>query len=111
MTGKRIRVAAALLIVAVLVVLAIHLVPVYLRNHELQAYVSDMTRTAGEAPDVVLRQRILDKAASLELPVTDSGIQIRRQEDAVKVDVRYVVRVDLPLYTVDLHFYPGAGSR
>jgi len=25
--------------------------------------------------------------------------------------VRYSVRVNLPLYTVDLHFYPGAGSQ
>jgi hypothetical protein len=25
--------------------------------------------------------------------------------------VRYFVRVSLPGYTVDLHFYPGAGSR
>ena len=28
-----------------------------------------------------------------------------------RIDVRYVARVDLPLYTVDLHFYPGAGSK
>jgi len=25
--------------------------------------------------------------------------------------VRYAVRVTLPGYPVDLHFYPGAGSR
>jgi hypothetical protein len=97
--------------VAVLVVLGIHLIPVYLRNHELQSYVSDMTRTAADTPEAVLRQRVLGKAAELGLPVAESGIQIRRQEDTVKVDVRYVVRVDLPLYTVDLLFYPGAGSR
>jgi hypothetical protein len=29
----------------------------------------------------------------------------------VRIDVRYFVRVTLPGYTVDLHFYPGAGSR
>jgi hypothetical protein len=29
----------------------------------------------------------------------------------VHIEVRYAVRVDLPFYTVDLHFYPGAGSR
>jgi hypothetical protein len=28
-----------------------------------------------------------------------------------RIDVRYNARVDLPLYTVDLHFYPGAGSK
>jgi hypothetical protein len=29
----------------------------------------------------------------------------------MRIDVRYQVRVDLPGYTVNLHFYPGAGSR
>jgi len=29
----------------------------------------------------------------------------------MRIDVRYFVRVNLPAYTVDLHFYPGAGSK
>jgi hypothetical protein len=39
------------------------------------------------------------------------NVRIQRTSDRVQIDVRYFVRVDLPLYTVDLHFYPGAGSR
>ena len=31
--------------------------------------------------------------------------------EGLRIDVRYVVRVDLPVYTVDLHFHPGAGAR
>jgi hypothetical protein len=53
----------------------------------------------------------LSKAADLELPVVAGNVHIERTAESVRIDVRYVVHVDLPLYTVDLHFYPGAGSR
>ena len=39
------------------------------------------------------------------------NVHIERTADSVHIEVRYLVRVDLPLYTVDLHFYPGAGNR
>jgi hypothetical protein len=54
---------------------------------------------------------VLDKARALDLPVQPGNVQIVRREGTVRIDVRYIVRVDLPGYTVDLHFYPGAGSR
>jgi len=38
-------------------------------------------------------------------------VQIVRSQGGLRIDVRYFVRVTLPGYTVDLHFYPGAGSR
>jgi hypothetical protein len=59
----------------------------------------------------VLRSWVLSKAADLELPVVADDVHIQRTADSVHIDVRYFVRVNLPLYTVDLHFYPGAGSR
>ena len=47
-----------------------------------------------------------------ELPTADiARVGIKRSAKGVRIDVRYIVRVDFPLYTVDLHFYPGAGSR
>jgi hypothetical protein len=38
-------------------------------------------------------------------------VHIDRTPDELRIAVRYFVRVSLPGYTVDLHFYPGAGSR
>jgi hypothetical protein len=43
--------------------------------------------------------------------VKQDNVQVIRSRDGVRIDVRYFVRVTLPGYTVDLHFYPGAGSR
>ena len=113
MTASRWRQAAGAGVLAVLLVLAIRLTPVYLRNRELQQFVDEVASrpTAPTSSDDVLRAWILDRAAQLDLPVTADNIHLERNPGRVHIDVRYAVRVDLPLYTVDLHFYPGAGSR
>jgi hypothetical protein len=107
------RIAAAAVVIAGLGFFGARLTPLYLRNFELQRYVAGLSDSAGSQTQSndVLRDRILEKAAALGLPVTADNVRIKRAGEGVRIDVRYVVRVDLPLYTVDLHFYPGAGSR
>jgi hypothetical protein len=111
--ATRLRQVAGVAVLAVLVILGIRLIPIYLHNRELQQFVEDVTQRASAptSSDDVLRSWILSKAADLELPVVAGNVHIERTAKSVRIDVRYVVRVDLPLYTVDLHFYPGAGSR
>jgi hypothetical protein len=111
--ANRLRQAAGVAVLAILAFLGIRLIPIYYHNQELQQFVEDVTRRAAAptSSDDVLRSWILDKAGELELPVVADNVRIQRTSDRVHIDVRYVVRVDLPLYTVDLHFYPGAGSR
>lgn len=113
MTGSRWRQAAGVAVLAILVFLGIRLVPIYLHNQELQQFVEEVTHRASAptSSDDVLRSWVLAKAADLGLPVVADNVHIQRTKDSVSVEVRYVVRVNLPLYTVDLHFYPGAGSR
>lgn len=106
----RLRIAAAALILVVLAVLGARLLPIYLNNMQLQSYVEEITHTAEgrTRPDDALRTDVLDKAASLALPVKASDVHIKRSEDSVRIDVRYIVHVAFPMYTVDLHFYPGS---
>jgi hypothetical protein len=75
--------------------------------------VADLTHSAEarEAADQALRDKVLKRAGELDLPVKADNVQIDRLGDGLRIDVRYFVRVSLPFYTVDLHFYPGAGSR
>jgi hypothetical protein len=107
------RIVAAVLILAGLVAFLAMFAPIYFRNLELQRYVSGLTRTAAnvQKSDDLLRTWVLDKAHQLNLPVAEDNVHILRSDDGLHIDVRYFVRVDLPGYTVDLHFYPGAGSR
>ena len=107
------RIAAAVVILGGLVSFLALFAPIYFRNMELQKYVSGLTHSVEntQKSDDLLRTWVLDKAHQLDLPVAEDNVHILRSADGVHIDVRYFVRVDLPGYTVDLHFYPGAGSR
>ena len=107
------RIAAALLIVAGLATFAVRIGPTYLHNLQFQNFVGDLAAHPENRsqPDDLLRSQVLEKARVLDLPVKPDNVRIFRNPDRLRIDVRYIVRVDLPGYTVDLHFYPGAGSR
>jgi uncharacterized protein DUF4845 len=107
---SRLRIAVAALILVALAVFGVRLLPVYLDNLRLQSYVETIAQSADERtrPDEALRVEVLEKAASLGLPVKADNVHIKRTGEDMKIDVRYIVRVDFPLYTVDLHFYPGS---
>jgi hypothetical protein len=109
------RIAAAAAVLGMLVAVLAVGTPYYVKNLKLQSYVAGLTRAVEirEQTDQRIRSRVLEKAHELGLPVTEDNVQIARQPDGAvsKIDVRYSIPVDLPGYTVKLHFYPGAGSR
>ena len=115
------RIVAAAVVLAALAFFILMFAPIYIRNMELQSFVATVPRRvenqtkSGFSPsDDLLRTWVLEKARQLDLPVTADDVQIHRSpaSDRVEsIDVHYLVRVDLPGYTVNLHFYPGAGSR
>ncbi len=107
------RIAAAVLVLAALLGFGAMFAPIYAGNLKLQTYVAEIARRveSRNQPDEALRQNVLNKARELDLPVKADNVQIMRSPDGLRIDVRYFVRVTVPGYTVDLHFYPGAGSR
>ena len=107
------RIAAAVLVLAALLGFGVLFAPIYADNLKLQTYVEEITRRADsqKQPDEALRQIVLKRARELDLPVMADNVHIMRSTEGLRIDVRYFVRVTLPGYTVDLHFYPGAGSR
>ncbi|HEY7389573.1 MAG TPA: hypothetical protein VH640_13750 [Bryobacteraceae bacterium] len=112
------RVALWRIVIAAIVLAALALVvalfsPIYVHNLELQNYVADVTaRPRSETnSDDILRTWVVDRAHQLDLPIHADDVKIARSSGGLHIDVRYQVKVDLPGYTVNLHFYPGAGSR
>jgi hypothetical protein len=109
------RVAAAAAILAGLVAVLAFLAPAYFHNLNLQSYVSGLSRdaAAGSQPDEAIERQVVQKAVELGLPVTAGNVRITRGTDGKlqHIDVRYFVDVNLPGYTVKLHFYPGAASQ
>jgi len=110
---SRWRMVAAAAVLTALLAFTAMFAPIYYRNLELQNYVSGVAQRVENQTnsDDVLRTWVLDKAHELDLPVKEDNVHVIRSKEGVHIDVRYFVRVTLPGYTVDLHFYPGAGSQ
>jgi len=107
------RIAAGIAVLVAMAALLAVFTPIYLHNLQLQNFVDSLTQGVDSQtrPDDELRGLILEKAHALGLPVTEGNVQIIRSTGTIRIDVRYLVPVNLPGYAVNLHFYPGAGSR
>lgn len=107
------RIAAGIAVLVGMAGLLAVFTPIYIHNLQLQNYVGSLTQAVDSrnSPDTQLRAEILQEAHNLGLPVTEDNVQISRSAGALRIDVRYLVPVRLPGYAVNLHFYPGAGSR
>ena len=112
MNAPKWRLALGVLVLVALMAFGVVLIPLYYRNYEFQGYVTAAAENTANRnkSDDVLREWLLEKADTLKLPVKAGDVQIKRSPDSMRIDVRYVVRVDFPGYTVNLHFYPGAGN-
>ena len=106
------RSIAGVVVLLVLGAIAIILIPPYAANFRLQRFVNDLIddpATASLPPEVV-RERIVTRAAALGLPVRGEDVQVKPVHNSIRIDVLYVVHVDVASYTVDLHFRPAAGG-
>lgn len=101
------RTAAGVILAAALVCVLAMLVPAYRKNSSFQEYLEQAV-TRPEPPGI-LKTDIVNRAAQIGLPLRDSDVRITEKPgNGLRVDIVYVSRVDLKLYTVDLHFHPSA---
>jgi hypothetical protein len=110
--ARVLRPMAGVAVLLILAGIAIILIPPYVANLKLQRFVNDLIddqATAALPPEVV-RQRVVNRAAALGLPVHTEDVQVKQVHNAIRIDVLYVVHVDVASYTVDLHFRPAAGG-
>ena len=94
------RLLAGAAVLGALVWMGILLIPVYLHNFELDR----ILRASSISSENAARQFVLDRGRSLGLNISPSRLQLRRLPGTSTMEVRYSVRVTLPVYTVDLHF-------
>ncbi len=103
------RRVAGLVVIAALIGVGAMLIPPYVRNFQFQRALEDLVDQA-KTPEAA-QAAAVDKAAQMGLPVRAGDVHAARAGNGVRVQIVYVVRVDLPLYTVDLHFHPSASSE
>lgn len=96
----------------VLLVVAGFLVSPYIANWRLQSYINDLADDPGvsKRPVGAIRADVLNEAATLGLPVQSDDVQVAATPSGVKIDVLYIVHVDIVGYSIDLHFRPAAGG-
>jgi len=108
MRPGKVRTAAGAAALLLLILVAVRLVPAYWRNLEFQRALEHVAEAglASGAPDEAIRVAAVNAAARLSLAVGFEQVTLKRAQGRLEVQALYVVPVDLPLYTVDLHFRP-----
>lgn len=102
------RRVAGFVVLAVLILITAALVPPYLRNMQFQRELDHLVERS-QSPEI-LKAEAINRAAQMGLPVKTGDVRVEQRGQGMRVDIIYVVRVDLPLYTVDLHFHPAAAK-
>ncbi len=112
MTARAPRLIAGAAVLLILIGLGVVLIPPYATNWELQSYVNALVEdsSTSKRPAEVVRAAVVNKAAALGLPVSDDDVHVAISNGGVKIDVLYMVQVNVAGYAIDLHFRPGAGA-
>ena len=103
------RVGLGVAILAALAFMLALLTPAYWRNwqfrQDLETIVAE--RASSAVPSDVIRAEVRDRAAQRAIPVEHGDIRVTGPANGhLDIEVLYFVRVDLGVYTADLHFRP-----
>ena len=103
---------AGVVVLVILLILGVLLIPPYVANWRLQGYVNNLADdpATSKEPAEQVRTQILNAAAGLGLPVHGDNVHVQMTGGVVKLDVLYIVHVNVAGYAIDLHFRPTAGS-
>ncbi len=111
---KTVRMLFGLFVIAAVLFVVWKVVPAYFANYQFEEVVDDTARSAAvdqrRSTDQI-RDVVLKKAQSFELPVKAEDIQVTRNENEVLINVEYVVHVDVPVYPFDMKFSPSSKRR
>jgi hypothetical protein len=84
-----------LIILAIVVVLAVKIVPTRIAVAELQDFCEQEAEQAFRMSDDKIAYEILTKAQDEHLPVTNENIKVYRNTAEVFIEVHYTVKLDL----------------
>jgi hypothetical protein len=111
-TSRAPRLIAGAAVLLILLIVGVFLIPPYASNWQLQSYLNDLADdpVTAKKPAAVVRTEVLNQAAGLGLPLQSDDVHVAETNGHVRIDVLYIVHVDLIGYTIDLHFRPAAAG-
>jgi hypothetical protein len=107
--NQRFRTVFALAILAALLFICALLAPAYWRNWQFTGELGTicLERAPSHVTAEVVRAQVQHKAAQLGIRLLHDDIRVTGPAGGrLEIEVLYVVRVDLGIYTADLHFRP-----
>jgi predicted NUDIX family NTP pyrophosphohydrolase len=106
-----VRKAAGTLVLTVMAACFALLAPAYWNNLWFNRDLAALAAEPGAAalPEAALVARVRQAAARRQIPLRSQDVRVERTPSGVKIATLYVVRADLFVSTVDLHFRPSAG--
>ena len=96
----RIRLILITGFVALIIVAAFRIVPVYVTSYELKEYMDErakFNRVDGKTTEEV-RVLVLRKAQELLLPVATNKVRVRKVRNGLNITVSYTIPIDLFVY-------------
>ena len=74
-------------------------IPVKMDSSALYDYMEEQARFAGRRSAEQIKERIMERAEQLELPVDPKKLQVQRVGGRVRMKVTYTVPLEFPGYT------------
>jgi hypothetical protein len=80
--------------------------PVYVDDMRLHRYVVSLEDAPGTAgtPDETILSEVVARAHELDLPVKPGDVHLVHSGGKLRIEMKYVVQMNLVAYPVDLHF-------
>lgn len=109
---KSLKALLSIAIVAALIYVALRLVPIYMTSYQFQDAIEEEARldAYSQKTEEDIKDMVLKKAQSLDLPIEASQIKVQRTGPSVSISAAYTVHVDFPVHPVDLSFTPNTQS-
>lgn len=104
--GSRLQLLLGLLVTAAIIIIAVRVVPIYVRSYEFKDAIRTEAKFAGvrsKSPEAI-REDLYKKARDLELPVRREQISVVLAPKGVRIVTHYTVPVDLVVYQTTLAF-------
>ncbi|MFQ5723359.1 MAG: hypothetical protein ACE5G6_02615 [Terriglobia bacterium] len=105
--GSRLNLIVALVVIAAIILVAVRIVPVYVRNYEFEEAMRNQAKFAGvdRKPPEALRRELLKEARELGLPEPPKlRLTVIPAPGGVRISSQYTVQVDLIIFKQDLNF-------
>jgi hypothetical protein len=110
---QSVKVLLGLFLICAGVYVGVKVLPHYMANYQFQDSLDSQIQLdlySGRSADEI-KETVMHKAKEADLKLGENQVTVYRDRDELAISADYVVRVDLPIRPIDLHFTPSSRNR